>query len=133
MVKVSKAGTTNASTNVTKQPKTDKLPEWLDSVYKEYHQTTSNRLKAIDVYLLVILLTGAIQFLYCVLVGTFPFNSFLAGFISCVGSFTFGVCLRLQVDPDNKSMFGDISNERAFAEFLFAHLVLHLAVFNFIG
>ena len=40
---------------------------------------------------------GVIQFVYCCLVGTFPFNAFLSGFISCVGSFVLAVCLRLQV------------------------------------
>lgn len=54
---------------------------------EEYTTTTPNKLKVVDAYLLYILLTGALQFLYCLLVGTFPFNSFLSGFISCVGSF----------------------------------------------
>lgn len=31
--------------------------------------------------------TYARQVAYCALVGTFPFNSFLAGFLSCVGVF----------------------------------------------
>lgn len=53
----------------------------------EYVNSTPKKLKVIDAYLLYILLTGAIQFLYCCLVGTFPFNSFLSGFISCVSSF----------------------------------------------
>ena len=55
--------------------------------YHEYGSSTSKRIKLIDAYLLYILLTGVIQFVYCCLVGTFPFNSFLSGFISCVGSF----------------------------------------------
>ena len=54
---------------------------------EEYLSTTPQRLKLLDTYLLYILLTGALQFGYCLLVGTFPFNSFLSGFISCVGSF----------------------------------------------
>ena len=54
---------------------------------EEYTTTTPTKLKVVDSYLLYILLTGALQFLYCLLVGTFPFNSFLSGFISCVGSF----------------------------------------------
>lgn len=53
----------------------------------EYINTTPKKLKIIDAYLLYIFLTGVIQFLYCCLVGTFPFNSFLSGFISCVSSF----------------------------------------------
>ncbi len=43
-----------------------------------------------------------LQFVYCCLVGTFPFNAFLSGFISCVASFVLGVCLRLQVSEQFK-------------------------------
>lgn len=59
----------------------------LRKLYDEYQVRTPKRLKLIDAYLLYILLTGIIQFVYCVLVGTFPFNSFLSGFISTVASF----------------------------------------------
>ncbi|MBN3283192.1 DAD1 glycosyltransferase, partial [Polyodon spathula] len=99
----------------------------------EYGGSTPNKLKLVDAYMLYIVLTGAMQFLYCLLVGTFPFNSFLSGFISCVGCFILAVCLRIQVNPNNKGEFLGISPERAFADFLFAHTVLHLVVVNFIG
>ena len=59
----------------------------LAKLYDEYNTKTPKKLKIVDGYLLYILLTGVIQFLYCCLVGTFPFNSFLSGFISSVGSF----------------------------------------------
>lgn len=72
----------------------------------------------INVYLLVVLLTGVFQFTYVLLVGTFPFNAFLAGFLSCVTSFVLGVCLKKTGE---------------FKGFLFAHLVLHLAVLMLIG
>lgn len=93
-------------------------------------------------------IAGAVQMLYCLLVGTFPFNSFLAGFISCVSSFVLAVSLRIQCNPENSSVFAAYAGsgasdaaaptkrllpERAFADFLFAHLVLHLVVFNFLG
>jgi len=55
--------------------------------YNEYMTSTSKKLKCIDAYLLYVMLTGIIQFLYFCLVGSFPFNSFLSGFISCIGSF----------------------------------------------
>lgn len=59
----------------------------------EYWVRTPTRLKLVDVYLAYVMLTGIMQFLYCCLVGTFPFNSFLSGFISCVGSFVLaGIC-----------------------------------------
>jgi len=53
----------------------------------EYQSSTPKKLKLIDAYLVYVLLTGIVQFAYCLLVGTFPFNSFLSGFISTVGSF----------------------------------------------
>lgn len=66
----------------------------LQRFYSEYQQSTSGRLKLIDAYLFYVLLTGIVQFVYCCLVGTFPFNSFLAGFISCVASFVLAGELR---------------------------------------
>ena len=42
------------------------------------------------------------------------------------------VCLRIQSNPRNQSQFS-ISPERAFADFIFANIVLHLVVMNFIG
>jgi oligosaccharyltransferase complex subunit epsilon len=138
----------------------------LGKLYGDYQRTTPKRLKLIDAYMFYILLTGIIQFVYCLLVGTFPFNAFLAGFISCVASFvlagllTLQICinfmrlfaanLRIQVNPENKVDFPNIrflpffycisvkmnilfSPERAFADFIFAHVILHLVVVNFIG
>ena len=59
-------------------------------LYDEYQTTTPKKLKLIDAYLFCVMLTGIIQFVYCCLVGTFPFNSFLAGFISTVACFVLG-------------------------------------------
>ncbi|CAH8570592.1 unnamed protein product [Heterobilharzia americana] len=101
--------------------------------YKKYKATTPKRLRILDAYLVYILLTGIIQFLYCCLAGTFPFNSFLSGFISCVASFVLGVCLRMHTNPQNKNVFIPFCPESAFADFIFAHIILHLVVFNFIG
>ena len=119
--------------------------------YDEYNSSTPKKLKIIDAYLTYIFFTGVVQFVYCCLVGTFPFNAFLSGFISSVASFVLGVCLRLQVrsslhlpqpqcnlitfqvNPANKAQFAGISHERAFADFIFAHVILHLIVMNFIG
>ena len=62
----------------------------LCKLYDEYRIKTPRKLKIVDSYLVYVLLTGIIQFLYCVLVGTFPFNSFLSGFISTVACFVLG-------------------------------------------
>ncbi|XP_051176322.1 dolichyl-diphosphooligosaccharide--protein glycosyltransferase subunit DAD1 [Leptopilina boulardi] len=105
----------------------------INKFWQEYTKNTPKKLKIIDSYLFYVFLTGVIQFIYCCLVGTFPFNSFLSGFISCISCFILGVCLRLQVNPQNKSQFYGISAERGFADFIFAHIILHLVVMNFIG
>ena len=52
-----------------------------------YKENTPNQLKLIDVYLVYILFTGIFHFVYMILAGTFPYNAFLGGFISTVGSF----------------------------------------------
>ncbi|XP_052867401.1 dolichyl-diphosphooligosaccharide--protein glycosyltransferase subunit DAD1 [Anopheles cruzii] len=109
------------------------LTDVVHKFYNEYTLKTPKKLKVVDAYLLYILLTGITQFVYCCLVGTFPFNSFLAGFISTVSCFVLGVCLRLQSNPQNKDQFLGISPERGFADFVFAHVILHLVVVNFIG
>ena len=55
--------------------------------FRDYKLQTPTKLKLVDAYLAYVVMTGVIQFVYCGLVGTFPFNSFLSGFISSVGSF----------------------------------------------
>jgi len=132
-------GNKEENDNINNRPKSKKLKmstsisTVVTKFLNEYASNTPNKLKIVDAYLGYIFFTGVIQFVYCCLVGTFPFNAFLSGFISCVGSFILGVCLRLQVNPQNKSQFESISPERAFADFLFAHIILHLVVMNFIG
>ena len=86
-----------------------------------------------DSFLVYILLTGIIQFVYCCLMGTFPYNAFLSGFICSVGSFVLMVCLRMQIDPANRELFKDTSRERAFADFVFCNLIMHFICINFIG
>ncbi|CAJ0961259.1 unnamed protein product, partial [Mesorhabditis belari] len=105
----------------------------LSKLFDDYSKTTASKLKIIDAYMFYILLTGIFQFAYCLLVGTFPFNAFLSGFISTVASFVLAACLRMQVNDENKSEFAHISPERAFGDFIFAHVLLHLVVTNFLG
>ena len=57
------------------------------NMWDEYHNTTPRRLKLIDCFLGYVMATGIIQFVYQLVVGSFPFNSFLAGFISTVATF----------------------------------------------
>ncbi|KAI8138318.1 DAD/Ost2 [Fennellomyces sp. T-0311] len=98
-----------------------------------YQKDTPGSLKLIDVYLAYIMITGIAQFVYMVLAGTFPYNAFLAGFISTVGSFVLAVNLRIQTNSENKSTFSSISPERAFADFVVASLLLHFFCVHSLG
>uniref|UniRef100_A0A0K0FVY7 Dolichyl-diphosphooligosaccharide--protein glycosyltransferase subunit DAD1 n=1 Tax=Strongyloides venezuelensis TaxID=75913 RepID=A0A0K0FVY7_STRVS len=110
-----------------------KLSELFNHIIQEYPKTTPKKLKIIDAYMVYILLTGIVQFIYCVFLTSFPFNAFLAGFISTVASFVLAASLRSQVNPLNNDEFKNISPERAFADFCLAHVVLHLVVANVLG
>lgn len=50
-------------------------------------------LRLVDTFLALALAVAGLQFAYCALVGTFPFNSFLSGFAAAVGVFVLtGAC-----------------------------------------
>ncbi|KAL8459777.1 hypothetical protein ACS0TY_031627 [Phlomoides rotata] len=93
---------------------------------------TPNNLKIIDLYIVFAIVTAIIQVVYMAVVGSFPFNSFLSGVLSCVGTAVLAVSLRIQVNKDNKE-FKDLPPERAFADFVLCNLVLHLVIMNFLG
>lgn len=109
----------------------------LKDVLQAYKSSTSPSLRTIDIFLAYVLVTGIVQFIYCLIVGTFPFNAFLAGFLSTVGVFVLTVSLRMQLDPANRSdpsnRWTRLSPRRALADWLFCNLILHLAVLNFLG
>lgn len=69
-----------------------------------------------------------LQFVYAKLVGTFPFNAFLAGFFCCVGSFVLTVGLRMKVDDS-----GVKGSEAQFGGYALAMCTLFIAVWNYIG
>jgi len=114
-----------------------------------YREKTPSQLKLIDAFLVAIFITGVLQFVYCALVGTFPFNSFLSGFIASVGCFVLTgkalsgsssvflhlfavVSLRLHLNSNNKDQLAS-SPERAFADYVICNIILFVAVFSFMG
>ncbi|KAJ7781624.1 DAD/Ost2 [Mycena metata] len=105
----------------------------VQTLWKAYNEQTSDRLKFIDAFLVFLMFSGIVQFAYCVLVTTFPYNAFLSGFGSTVGQFVLSASLRSQVNPENKNEFKEVSPERAFADFALGSIVLHFFVFNFLG
>ncbi|KAJ9475694.1 Dolichyl-diphosphooligosaccharide--protein glycosyltransferase subunit OST2 [Pseudozyma hubeiensis] len=105
----------------------------LSTLYSSYVDSTPKKLKVIDAFLVFLMLSGIIQFVYCALITNFPFNSFIAGFASTVGQFVLAASLRIQANPENGQIFPKVSPERAFGDFLFGSVILHFFVFNFLG
>ncbi|RWR79686.1 dolichyl-diphosphooligosaccharide--protein glycosyltransferase subunit DAD1 isoform X1 [Cinnamomum micranthum f. kanehirae] len=103
----------------------------IQSLLSTYSATPTN-LKIIDLYVIFSAFTALIQVVYMAIVGSFPFNSFLSGVLSCVGTAVLAVCFRIQVNKENKD-FKDLSQERAFADFALCNFVLHLVIINFLG
>lgn len=109
--------------------------EIISNLYNDYKKSTSTRIKLIDAYLVAIMFCGIIQFVYCAIVGTFPFNAFLGGFFSCVGSFVltgififiYLASLRMQASSEES---GD---KKAFGGYTFCMLLLFLVAINFMG
>jgi oligosaccharyltransferase complex subunit epsilon len=61
-----------------------------------------------------------------------PFNAFLSGFSATVGQFVLTASLRVQTGSA-KAVFGSVSPERAFADYVFGSLILHFFCVNFIN
>ncbi|KAH0499338.1 hypothetical protein TgHK011_006539 [Trichoderma gracile] len=105
----------------------------LQNIYQYYMKETPQRTKLIDVFLVFIAVVGALQFLYCILAGNYPFNAFLSGFGATVGQFVLTISLRIQTTAANKSEFPEVSPERAFADYVVCSLILHFFCVNFIN
>ncbi|KAL6868497.1 oligosaccharyl transferase [Trichoderma novae-zelandiae] len=105
----------------------------LQNIYQYYMKETPQRTKLIDVFLVFIAAVGALQFLYCILAGNYPFNAFLSGFGATVGQFVLTISLRIQTTAANKSEFPEVSPERAFADYVVCSLILHFFCVNFIN
>ncbi|KAE8690241.1 Dolichyl-diphosphooligosaccharide--protein glycosyltransferase subunit DAD1 [Hibiscus syriacus] len=72
------------------------------SLRSAYAATPVN-LKVIDLYMGFAIFTALIQVVYMAIVGSFPFNSFLSGVLSCVGTAVLAVCLRIQVNKTTRN------------------------------
>ncbi|KAL2178853.1 DAD/Ost2, partial [Thermothelomyces heterothallicus CBS 202.75] len=97
-----------------------------------YLDTTPQRTRLLDAFMAFLVAVGALQFLYCVLAGNYPFNAFLSGFAATVGQFVLTASLRIQTTEANKGDFPAVSPERAFADYIVCSLILHFFCVNFI-
>ncbi|KAJ1344514.1 dolichyl-diphosphooligosaccharide-protein glycosyltransferase subunit dad1 [Batrachochytrium salamandrivorans] len=71
---------TAASTKTTKTSKTSKsstsIVTLVSTLKESYLTTTPQSIKLIDAYLLFVMITGIVQFLYVIAAGTFPITLF---------------------------------------------------------
>jgi len=102
-------------------------------IWQNYLDTTPQRTKLIDIFMAFLVTVGVLQFVYCVIVGNYPFNAFLSGFSATVGQFVLTASLRIQTNGANKADFISVSPERAFADYVFGSLILHFFCVNFIN
>ncbi|KAI9680035.1 MAG: oligosaccharyltransferase complex subunit epsilon [Caeruleum heppii] len=123
----------STSTTTTDPSSPTDATQILTNLWKKYQETTTQRVKLLDAFMGFLVLLGAVQFVYCVVGGGYPFNAFLSGFSATVGQFVLTASLRIQTNPENKSEFKKISHERAFADFVFGSLLLHFFCVNFIN
>ncbi|KAK0632387.1 oligosaccharyl transferase subunit [Immersiella caudata] len=103
------------------------------NLVNHYQNKTPQRTKLIDAFMAFLVVVGALQFVYCVLAGNYPFNAFLSGFSATVGQFVLTASLRIQTTEANKSDFPSVSPERAFADYVVCSLILHFFCVNFIN
>lgn len=99
--------------------------------YTSYQQSTPLSIQLLDKFAIYSVFQGVVVALYLVLAGTFPFNSFLAAFIGCVGFFILLMSLRLQLLHHTE--FGGISKERSYADYMICNIILLFVVVTFIG
>ncbi|EIW71447.1 hypothetical protein TREMEDRAFT_23799, partial [Tremella mesenterica DSM 1558] len=103
------------------------------TLINNYKTTTGARIKLIDTFLLFLLLSGVLQMAYRIVVTSYPYNAFLGGFGAIAGQFVLLAGLRVQVSPGRDTEFKLVSQERAFADFCAASVVLHVFAYNFLG
>lgn len=100
------------------------------TLYRQYAEKVDRKVILCDAMMLYALTSAIIVCLYLLLVGTYPFNSFLASLFCCLGVFAFTASLRLHITSDD---FKHVSKERAYADFALCCLVFFFIVFSFIG
>ncbi|KAI1499136.1 defender against death DAD protein [Biscogniauxia marginata] len=131
------ATTTAATTGSTAAKTTSNSSQQIDKValniVQHYQKQTPQRTKLLDLFMAFLVVVGGLQFAYCVLAGNYPFNAFLSGFSATVGQFVLTASLRIQTNEANKSEFPAVSEERAFADYVFGSLILHFFCINFIN
>ncbi|WPT18241.1 Dolichyl-diphosphooligosaccharide--protein glycosyltransferase subunit DAD1 [Picochlorum sp. SENEW3] len=100
------------------------------STFATKYKAVPPRLRVLDIFACCALATAILQFIYSLIVGSFPFNAFLSGVFCCAGTAVLTICLRLQISEGQNS---SKTPERAFVDYVLAMSTLFLAVWCYIG
>lgn len=127
------ATATHSSGNSNANSIIKEIQNSISTAHKQYLKDLEDdqKLRLIDTFLAFLVVIGIFQFAFCILGGSYPFNAFLGGFSATVGQFVLTVGLRLQ--SNNSALFHNLLPERAFAEYIFASLILHFVIIHFIN
>ena len=109
----------------------EKLKELIQTFYQNYKDTNSEKIRLIYTFIVFSGIVLILQLIYMLTNGLDPMNSLIAGLISCLGTITLLVCLRLHVNP--KTKLPENSTEQVYAEFFVASLILFFVCINFVG
>lgn len=91
------------------------------------YKTQSSLLRGLDAFALFCFLTVILQICYAGISKAYPFESVIAALCGSIGLMILLISLRIHLTPSVKSQ---ISNERAFVDFLFCISLLFLFVWN---
>ncbi|RYP11434.1 hypothetical protein DL764_000088 [Monosporascus ibericus] len=97
-----------SSTTRTSESRGGGIGQTVHSIVRHYQETTPQRTKLLDAFMAFLAVVGALQFVYCILMGNFTTEA-------------------------NKSEFPSVSPERAFADYIVGSLILHFFCINFIN
>jgi oligosaccharyltransferase complex subunit epsilon len=106
------SGSSPVSAKVSKRNTPNYYVQIANDLWSSYQKTTPQQLKLIDMFMTFLVATGVLQFMYCLIVGNYPFNAFLAGFIATAGQFVLCAGLRSQTNVVNTDVFPKVSPER---------------------
>lgn len=102
------------------------IPEiWRE--FKQGYSKHSSLLRGLDIIALYAFLTTILQAAYAALSNAYPFQSLISSICGSLGLMSFVIALRIHLTPEIESQ---ISNERAFFEFLVCVSLLFLFVWN---
>lgn len=97
------------------------------SEIREVYSKQSSSLRGLDIIIFCSFLTCVLQASYAAFSHAEPFNSLISSICGSLGLLVFLIALRVHCTPEVGSQ---ISNERAFAEFLACLALLFLFVWN---